>query len=89
MAKCPQFVLIYIDFGPRATLKGPKRSFLVLFVVVLVVVSVESSSKNDPNRTKMCMETITLRSLINVQSVITYLFTQMYLNEDGFSSAPP
>ena len=48
MAKCPQFVLMYIDFGPRATLKGPKKGF----VVVVVVVGVESSSKNAPNRTK-------------------------------------
>ena len=45
MAKCPQFVLMYIDFGPRATLKGPKKGFVV-------VVGVESSSKNAPNRTK-------------------------------------
>ena len=46
MAKCPQFVLMYIDFGPRATLK---RTFVV---VIFVVVGVESSSKNVPHRTK-------------------------------------
>ena len=32
----------YPDFLPRATLKGPKRSFVV---VVLVVLAVESSSR--------------------------------------------
>ena len=39
--KVPSLILINLDFWPQATLKGPKRSF-----VVLVVVGVESSSKN-------------------------------------------
>ena len=34
-------------------LKGPKRSFVVLVVLLVVVVGVESSSKNVPNRTKI------------------------------------
>ena len=36
---------------PRATLKGPERSFVVLLVLVLV--GVESSSKNALNQTKI------------------------------------
>ena len=38
-------------FLPRATLKGPKRSF-----VVLVVDGVETSFKNVPKRTKTVQE---------------------------------
>ena len=42
-------------FLPRAMLKGPKRSFVVL-VLVVVVLGVESSSKNVPNGTKIVQE---------------------------------
>ena len=34
-------------------LKGPKRSFVVVVVLVVVVLGVESSSKNVPNGTKI------------------------------------
>ena len=40
------------SFLARAALKGPKRSIVVV-VLVAVVVGVESSSKNVPNRTKI------------------------------------
>ena len=44
-------------FRPRAMLKGPKRSFVVVIVVVLLLGGVEwnkkcSRTKNIPNRTK-------------------------------------
>ena len=48
-------------FRPQALLKGPKRSFVV---VVLVVLGVESSSKNVINRVCPCMAFVVLYGLV-------------------------
>ena len=42
-----------LGFWPRATLKGPKRSFIVVILVLVVLVGVESSIKIQ----KLCMGT--------------------------------
>ena len=48
----------HTSFWPRATLKGPKRSFVV--VVVLLVVGVESKAKNVSKVTKSVSKQKTL-----------------------------
>ena len=41
-----------LPFWPRATLKGPKRSFVVVVLVVVLVLGVETWAKNVTNVTK-------------------------------------
>ena len=62
---------ITVCFWPRALLKGPKRSFVVLLVVALLL-GVESGSKNVTNGTKSVSEQILFQNCSLVGPRATY-----------------